>query len=404
MSDSSTEPHPRSAQSAADFVAAMRRLKAWSGLSYRQLAKRAAAAGDYLPHSTTAAALGRDTLPREDVVAAFVRACGCDAETVDTWLTSRRRVAVADPAWDGPTTPGEAADRAADGARPDAGEVAGRDGPGRGRGRPAGSGRRRLVLPVVAAVAVAGLVLTVAAVVRSGAGAPSASGSHSPSGPAASSRPPAPSGPVARWRFDQPAGTSVMDSSGHGFPLKLSGHTSRISTPGGRALKLEGAGYASTGRPVIRTDEPFTVTAWVRLDSASQWATVVSQHHQNYDVFLLNYDKEAGRWAFMAPDQSGGAPVAARSAAPPRLRKWTHLGAVYEGAGRLRLYVDGRPGGTATCPPLGRATGVMDIGRALYEGKEVDRLRGAVAEVGVYARALSAAELHGAVDAEPRLR
>jgi hypothetical protein len=402
MSDSSTEPRPSSAQSAADFVAAMRRLKAWSGLSYRQLAKRAAAVGDYLPHSTTAAALGRDTLPREDVVAAFVRACGCDAETVDAWLGLRRRVAVADPAWAGPNTLAEAAD----GAQPDSGETAerGTDEPGRGPTRPAGSRRRRPVLLAVAGAAAAGLVFTVAAVARSGSGAPPAFGTRAPSHRPASSGPPAPSGPIAQWRFDRPAVTSVVDSSGHGFPLKLNGRTSRISTPAGGALKLEGAGYASTGRPVIRTDEPFTVTAWVRLDSVGQWATVVSQHDQSYDVFLLNYDKEADRWAFMAPDQSGGAPVAALSAAPPRLRKWTHLGAVYDGAGRLRLYVDGQPDGTATCPPLGRAAGVMDIGRALYEGTEVDRLRGAVSEVGVYARALSAAELREAAAAEPRLR
>jgi hypothetical protein len=198
---------------------------------------------------------------------------------------------------------------------------------------------------------------------------------------------------------------SVADSSGHGFLLKLSGRTSRISAPGGGALKLDGAGYASTGRPVIRTDEPFTIAAWVRLDSASQWGTVVSQHDQSYDVFLLDYHKQADRWAFMVPDQAGGAPVAvALSTAPPRLSKWTHLGAVYDGAGRLRLYVDGRLDGTATCPPLGRATGVMDIGRALYEGTQVDPLRGAVNEVSLYARALSAGELHDAVGAVPRLR
>jgi hypothetical protein len=404
MSGSSPEPQPWSAQSAADFMTAMRRLKAWSDLSYRQLARRAAAVGDYLPHSTTAAALGRDKLPREDVVAAFVRACGCDAETVDAWLALRKRLVVADPAWAGPP------EEAKDGAPPHSEETTPAEvstdhphvRPGsmdeRGRTPPAGSGRRRPLVGVVACVAATGLVLTLVAVARSGSDAPPASGTH------ASSSRVAASGPVARWRFDQRAGTSVADSSGHDFLLKLSGRTSWISTPGGRALKLDGDGYASTGRPVIRTDEPFTVTAWVRLDSAGQWGTVVSQHYQSYDVFLLNYHKQADRWAFMVPDQAGGAPVAALSTAPPRLGKWTHLGAVYDGAGRLRLYVDGRLGGTAICPPLGRATGVMDIGRALYEGTQVDRLRGAVNQVSVYARALSARELHDAVGAAPRLR
>jgi Concanavalin A-like lectin/glucanases superfamily len=421
MSGSSPEPQPWSVQSAAGYMAAMRRLKAWSGLSYRQLAKRASALGDYLPHSTTAAVLGRDTLPREDVVAAFVRACGCEAETVDAWLAVRKRLLAADPASAGPDAREEVEDGTPSGPRPGSGETTRSLRPPFGRkgaeaaappeGRPverpaadeptrplAGSRGRRLLLWGTACAATAGLVLTlVVTVTRSGSDGPPVSRSHSPSTPVAAS------GPVARWRFGRRTGTSVADSSGHGVLLKLSGRSSRVPAPGGPALKLNGAGYASTERPVIRTDEPFTVTAWVRLDSASDWSTVVSQHGQSYDVFLLNYHKEADRWAFMAPDQAGGAPMSvALSTAPPRLRVWTHLGAVYDGDGGLHLYVGGRLGGSATGPPLRRATGVMDIGRALYQGTEVDRLRGAVGEVSVYARALSAEELRDAATAAPR--
>jgi hypothetical protein len=88
-------PDPASAVTAGEFVEALRRLKRWSGMGYRQLAKRAAVAGYALPRSTLTVALNRGTLPREDLVVAFVRTCGCDEETVARWVAVRRRIAAA---------------------------------------------------------------------------------------------------------------------------------------------------------------------------------------------------------------------------------------------------------------------------------------------------------------------
>lgn len=89
------EVDPRRARTPSEFVACLRQLKAWSGLTYRQLESRAAGVGDVLPYSTLATALGRDGLPREELVEAFVRACGCDAPTVGLWVTARRHLAAA---------------------------------------------------------------------------------------------------------------------------------------------------------------------------------------------------------------------------------------------------------------------------------------------------------------------
>ncbi|SDQ59793.1 peptidoglycan-binding protein [Thermostaphylospora chromogena] len=88
-------PDPRRAANAAEFVAEMRRLRAWSGLTFRQLERNAASAGDVLPHSTLVAALRRDRLPREDLLRAFTRACGCDPAEVAEWMEVRRRLAAA---------------------------------------------------------------------------------------------------------------------------------------------------------------------------------------------------------------------------------------------------------------------------------------------------------------------
>lgn len=98
-------PDPAAADTPAEFVEALRRLKRWSGLGYRQLEKRAATIGESLPRSTVTAALTRDTVPREDLVAALVRACGCDADEVRRWVDARRRIAAARPAGVGPASP-----------------------------------------------------------------------------------------------------------------------------------------------------------------------------------------------------------------------------------------------------------------------------------------------------------
>ncbi|GGT29930.1 hypothetical protein GCM10010271_37410 [Streptomyces kurssanovii] len=69
-------PDPERVRDPAGFVAAMQALKDRSGLTYRELTSRAEAVGDVLPRSTVANMLGRTTLPREELVAAFVRAAG----------------------------------------------------------------------------------------------------------------------------------------------------------------------------------------------------------------------------------------------------------------------------------------------------------------------------------------
>ncbi|WP_329106209.1 hypothetical protein OG792_00330 [Micromonospora sp. NBC_01699] len=84
---------PDTLASPAAFVRAMRVLRQWSGFTYRQLQGRAQAVGDVLPHSTLAAVLGRGTLPREELLRAFVRACGGSDTAVEQWVAVRKSIA-----------------------------------------------------------------------------------------------------------------------------------------------------------------------------------------------------------------------------------------------------------------------------------------------------------------------
>ncbi|WP_432970425.1 helix-turn-helix domain-containing protein [Dactylosporangium sp. CA-233914] len=99
----SDPPRPEGLTTPAEFVAALAALRGWSGLTYRQLTAKARASGDVLPSSTIAGALSRRSLPRAELVAAFVRACGLDDNTTQGWLAVRQRLAAATAA-PGPAT------------------------------------------------------------------------------------------------------------------------------------------------------------------------------------------------------------------------------------------------------------------------------------------------------------
>lgn len=99
-------PSPTATTDETAFMAELRRLKTWSGHSFRQLERRASAAGDTLPYSTVATMLSRNRLPREDLLVTFVRACGLDEDAVKHWATVRARIAygISDTSTDGHTT------------------------------------------------------------------------------------------------------------------------------------------------------------------------------------------------------------------------------------------------------------------------------------------------------------
>lgn len=95
---------PHEARDAADLIKLMQQLKECSGLTYRELEAQTTRSGDVLARSTLADILRRTSLPRPEVLAAFVRACG-DGQRVGAWLEARDRIA-ADSAAVPPAVPG----------------------------------------------------------------------------------------------------------------------------------------------------------------------------------------------------------------------------------------------------------------------------------------------------------
>ncbi|WP_034485718.1 helix-turn-helix domain-containing protein [Actinomadura oligospora] len=80
---------PDNVRTVAELVAEMRQLKARSGLTVRKLEARAARTGASLPRSTLTDVLNQERLPRRELLAAFVAACGGDEQAVTGWLAVR---------------------------------------------------------------------------------------------------------------------------------------------------------------------------------------------------------------------------------------------------------------------------------------------------------------------------
>ncbi|WP_433318048.1 peptidoglycan-binding protein [Micromonospora sp. CA-269861] len=93
MDDAARDPVPQPA-TAGEYVSSLRDVRWRSGLTYRELARRASAAGHWLPPSTLATMLGRTTLPRERTVIALLAACDTPAVEVERWLETRRDLEV----------------------------------------------------------------------------------------------------------------------------------------------------------------------------------------------------------------------------------------------------------------------------------------------------------------------
>jgi hypothetical protein len=230
------------------------------------------------------------------------------------------------------------------------------------------------------------------------------------------------------WRFDEAAGESVADLSGHGHPLTLTGGP--VWVAGGKF----GGGYAldgttqwlSTDGPVVDSDKSLSIAAWVRLDSAvlggelalqPDWyaVTAVSQDGpaaspSNSPFYLgarlIDNPLKSGtnytmRWNFTASPAEGTEHEFDWSHAYSQqvidvseLDQWVLLVGVYDLAtGLLRLYVPGNNDEGATrLPenwPAWRADRGLQLGQARFRGDIADQWPGSIGQIRMYSGVLT---------------
>lgn len=169
----------------------------------------------------------------------------------------------------------------------------------------------------------------------------------------------------------------------------------------GSALALDGVAHAEAAN-AVRTDQSFSVSAWVRLDVVGDvFQTAVSQDGSSICGFCLQYEGTSRRWVFVMPHNdakpsSGYSFV--RSADEPTPGVWTHLTGVHDAEKKqVKLYVDGVLADTAPRSVNWHATGVLRIGQAASGGVPGNEWVGALDEVRLYDRVLSDDEVRAEV-------
>ncbi len=193
---------------------------------------------------------------------------------------------------------------------------------------------------------------------------------------------------VSFYPLDEGSGTVAKDAAGGhdatlvNGPVWTAGHS-------GSALQFNGSDqYADTGAAILDTTGDYSVSAWVRLDKTGSFATAVSQDGDSNSAFFLQYSGADDRFAFSF------AGVRALAATAPQTGQWYHLTGVRDVAtGSLTLYVNGQKAGTASACLGDASTGHTVIGRGKFGGNPVDYWPGALDQVHVFDRALSATEV-----------
>jgi hypothetical protein len=154
------------------------------------------------------------------------------------------------------------------------------------------------------------------------------------------------------------------------------------------------------GRPAIRFDgrddhlvvtsdqqlsftdkDEFTLAAWVYLDGPQKgrWRGVVTKSREETPWYGL-WLNTAGQWTFGAPQVNVSGPEGRKG--------WQHVCAV-QSAGKRLLYVDGKLAGEGRATQ-GNGPGPLVLGASL---SVEEYLQGALGEVRIYRKGLSAAEV-----------
>jgi hypothetical protein len=202
-------------------------------------------------------------------------------------------------------------------------------------------------------------------------------------------------GLVARFAMDEGSGTRLADALG-GPPLTLTPTTAWIAgptaAPGDRAIAFSAGGWASTAptmasAAVAALRAPFSIAVWLRWDVPHAGDSIV------VTTSSLAWNVRLGTTTFRRPcfaSNTTGFGTCGSSDLP--IGSWVHI--AFTGDGKsLRLYVDGKEDTQASKSfaglPAPRANDSLEV--AATGGK--DPLSGALDEVRLYSRALSAEEI-----------
>jgi hypothetical protein len=193
--------------------------------------------------------------------------------------------------------------------------------------------------------------------------------------------------------LEEGSGTTTVDVSGSHRSAQLGDGVEWDTGPfGGAAVRLPGTGgVVSAGRPAVRTDQSFMVSAQVRVDASGDGVqAAVSQDGPRTSGFALGYEPATHGWAVAVSTADADNPTtitvdSSQLGFLAQPGQWTHLAGIYDAvAGEVRLYVDGELAGSAAGRTTANVDGALVVGRAKRAGAVTAHWNGAVDDVHVW--------------------
>ncbi|MBI3207285.1 MAG: winged helix-turn-helix domain-containing protein [Candidatus Solibacter usitatus] len=199
------------------------------------------------------------------------------------------------------------------------------------------------------------------------------------------------------WRFEDGAGSRVVDASKTANHGVIVGKAEWIKARNGTALRFDGQGHVTgedRGPAFPRDDAARTMSAWVQTATTGGEDTNIFRYGvdgfpltRHFNLFLA----QTGKVGFGYGTIDG----AIRSKTPVVDGAWHFVAGVYEGpsTNRARLYIDGELEEAAKLPQLPK-TGSNKQWLIGGPYASQTRFRGALDDVRLFSRPLRAAEIH----------
>lgn len=199
------------------------------------------------------------------------------------------------------------------------------------------------------------------------------------------------------WPLDEGTGTATADISGDSNNGTLqAGASWTAGKVGADAVSLTGASNSWVDIPTtaIDTSGSYSVSAWVDPNSLTGNQTYASIDGSTISPFYLQLT--GGKFAFTVRSSDSTSAGYTQVLGPaPTTGTWYQLTGVYDNtAHTIALYVNGALQGTQPFSSPWKATGHTTIGRAKWNGANVDFTNGAIDDVRMLPRALNSHEAY----------
>ena len=205
------------------------------------------------------------------------------------------------------------------------------------------------------------------------------------------------------WKFDEQSDTRSRDFWGANH-ANLAPAAQRDTGYASTALKLDGSAnaYASLPAGVLSTLNDFTITTWVKMDALVNWMRIFDFGNgtNNYLFFTPQVSVTSGKSTVRYAIKNGGGEQQVSYNYTFPLNTWTHF-AITQSGNTCRLYINGtlvatNTGVTIKPAALGSTTQNY-LGKSQFTADP--NLKGKIDEFRIYNRALTAAEIAGAMKA-----